>query len=168
MQARTITNQTSTPHKGYYIFYHSINTVLHHNDIALRRVVLTPQESDLLDCLARQADCAVSRKEINQFLYGERRIPVTNSLEVIIGRLRRKLAPLKSHPVILTVRGHGYKLVQTVIFSEPAKCDSCSTNLGESLIVTAGGTETWICSVCQDKEHAKLAAAAAPQPQPVL
>ncbi len=60
----------------------------------------------MLSCLILPADGVVPRGELMERVYeGDAEVD-SNSVEVIITRLRRKIAPAR----IETVRGHGYRL----------------------------------------------------------
>lgn len=72
------------------------------------RVALTAIEWALLVCLARRPGRICSRAEIELSLHGEfgREQRASNSVEVIVSRLRRKL----DDGLITTHRGQGYRL----------------------------------------------------------
>lgn len=67
---------------------------------------LTALEWRVLACLAMRCDVVVERAELNEKAYDGDADVDSNSLEVIIGRLRRKIG----HDLIETVRGRGYRL----------------------------------------------------------
>jgi len=68
---------------------------------------LTALEWRVLACLTLRKDVVVERSELNEKAYeGDAEVD-SNSLEVIIARLRRKIG----HDLIETVRGRGYRLV---------------------------------------------------------
>lgn len=73
-----------------------------------RNIELTRFEARLLDLLIRAKNRPLSRSEIWDKLYGDD-YPLTNSIDVIIARLRRKI---KNSPYlsISTVRGVGYQV----------------------------------------------------------
>jgi len=52
----------------------------------------------------------VSREEILEQAWGEREEPMSNTIDVLVGRLRRKLDRPKQPSRIETVRGMGYRL----------------------------------------------------------
>jgi two-component system OmpR family response regulator len=67
---------------------------------------LTALEWRVLACLAMRKEVVVERTELNEKAYeGDAEVD-SNSLEVIVGRLRRKIG----HDMIETVRGRGYRL----------------------------------------------------------
>jgi len=69
-------------------------------------VKLTALEFNLLAYLAHRLGQPVSKTELTEHLYAQDFDRDSNTLEVIVGRLRRKLG----EGVIETVRGHGYRL----------------------------------------------------------
>lgn len=69
-------------------------------------VPLTAQEYRLLVYLALAADRVVTRTELSEHVYERDRDPDSNVLDVLIGRIRRKL----SAPLIETVRGRGFMI----------------------------------------------------------
>jgi two-component system OmpR family response regulator len=70
---------------------------------------LTAFELRLLTELIVRKGVAVSRDHLMSSVYGYEKEADGSSLEVIMGRLRRKISP----QVIETVRGYGYRLVST-------------------------------------------------------
>ncbi|HVA13158.1 MAG TPA: response regulator transcription factor [Stellaceae bacterium] len=68
---------------------------------------VTALEWRVLACLALRHDVVVERSELNEKAYDGDADVDSNSLEVIIARLRRKIG----HAMIETVRGRGYRLV---------------------------------------------------------
>ncbi|MEM9384991.1 MAG: response regulator transcription factor [Pseudomonadota bacterium] len=71
-----------------------------------RAVSLTASEYDLLECLLRQAGRVMPRDRLEAVLARSARTPGSNTLDVYIHRLRRKL----DASVIRTVHGIGYVL----------------------------------------------------------
>lgn len=69
-------------------------------------VHLTPQEYRLLSVLLHHKGNVVSQAELIEQIYGDGPDRDTNALEVLVGRLRRKLVP----GLIRTRRGFGYIL----------------------------------------------------------
>jgi DNA-binding response OmpR family regulator len=76
--------------------------------VAGHDVTLTAREYALLEYLVRNAGIAVSREDIEERVWGGAFEVSSNVLEVMIGRLRRKLGA-KASPAIETVRGFGYR-----------------------------------------------------------
>ncbi len=72
-------------------------------------VALTAFEFRLLEYLARNRERVVSRRELGDYLYPQDADRDSNVLEVLIGRLRRKLDPDGSAHPVETVRGRGYR-----------------------------------------------------------
>lgn len=71
-----------------------------------RNVVLTPKEWALLRVLASRPEQTFTRERLQEALYQWDSTSDSNTLEVFISRLRRKL----SSDLIQTVRGTGYRL----------------------------------------------------------
>ena len=69
-------------------------------------VVLTSHEFRLLAYLMHRPGTVVSRTELTEHLYAQDFDRDSNTIEVFVGRLRRKLPP----DTIETVRGMGYRL----------------------------------------------------------
>lgn len=70
-------------------------------------ITLTAQETNVLSYLLHNADSVVSRTELSEHVYGYDGERDSNTIEVFIGRLRRKLGS----DLIRTVRGRGYQVV---------------------------------------------------------
>ncbi len=71
---------------------------------------LTTFEYRLLETLVRQRPGVVTRQALSDYLYPHGEDRDSNVLEVLVGRLRRKLDPTGSTGLIDTVRGRGYRL----------------------------------------------------------
>ncbi len=71
---------------------------------------LTAREFTILELLMRSPGAVVSREEILEQAWGEREEPMSNTIDVLVGRLRRKLERPKGPSSIETVRGAGYRL----------------------------------------------------------
>jgi two-component system, OmpR family, response regulator len=67
---------------------------------------LTALEGRVLSCLMLRKDHVVARRDILERVYDGDAEVDSNSIEVIVARLRRKIG----HGLIRTVRGHGYQL----------------------------------------------------------
>lgn len=72
-------------------------------------VELTAYEYRLLEYLMLHAGEVVSKAELTEHLYEEDMDRDSNVLEVLVGRLRRKLDPERSLNPIDTLRGRGYR-----------------------------------------------------------
>jgi two-component system response regulator PhoP len=70
---------------------------------------LTAFEYRLLEFLARERARVVTKQELADYLYPHGEDRDSNVLEVLIGRLRRKLDPEGTLAPIETVRGRGYR-----------------------------------------------------------
>lgn len=71
---------------------------------------LTAREFTILELLMRTPGAVVSREEILEQAWGEREEPMSNTIDVLVGRLRRKIDRPKGPSSIETVRGAGYRL----------------------------------------------------------
>jgi two-component system copper resistance phosphate regulon response regulator CusR len=71
---------------------------------------LTAREFAILETLLRRPEGVTSREEILEEAWGEREEPMSNTIDVLIGRLRRKLDSPGRPSRIETVRGMGYRL----------------------------------------------------------
>ena len=70
---------------------------------------LTTYEYRVLEYLVRERARVVSKQELSDYLYPHDEDRDSNVLEVLIGRLRRKLDPDGSLAPIETLRGRGYR-----------------------------------------------------------
>jgi two-component system response regulator PhoP len=70
---------------------------------------LTTFEYRMLEYLVRQRARVVTKQELSDYLYPHGEDRDSNVLEVLIGRLRRKLDPQGGLAPIETVRGRGYR-----------------------------------------------------------
>ncbi len=70
---------------------------------------LTTFEYRMLEYLARHRPKVVSKQELSDYLYPHDEDRDSNVLEVLIGRLRKKLDPEGTLAPIETVRGRGYR-----------------------------------------------------------
>jgi two-component system, OmpR family, response regulator len=81
--------------------------------IARRRgrvIDLMPREFQLLEYLARNVDQVVSRAMLLQHVWDLHFDPMTNVIDVYVGRVRRKIDNGEAYPLIHTVRGIGFCL----------------------------------------------------------
>jgi DNA-binding response OmpR family regulator len=74
-------------------------------------LVLTAREFAILETLLRRPGAVITREEILEQAWGEREEPMSNTVDVLIARLRRKIDTPKKASRIETVRGMGYRLV---------------------------------------------------------
>jgi len=70
---------------------------------------LTSFEYRLLEYFVLHPGQVVSKMELNEHLYDEDADPDSNVIEVLIGRLRRKLDPQGGWQPVETLRGRGYR-----------------------------------------------------------
>jgi len=75
--------------------------------VAGNDVVLTAQEFSLLALLLANQGRVYSKNEIEDRLYREA-LPTSNAIEVLVSRLRSKLAGAGAKKIVETVRGMGY------------------------------------------------------------
>lgn len=75
-----------------------------------RVIELLPREFRLLEYLVRNAGEVVSRAMLLQHVWDLHFDPMTNVIDVYVGRLRRKLDHGQNYPLIHTVRGVGFCL----------------------------------------------------------
>jgi len=73
-------------------------------------VRLTAREYALLEYLMRNPHRMVSRARILDHVWDDNFDPVANAVDVLVGRVRRKLDGAGCRPVIHTIRGGGYIL----------------------------------------------------------
>jgi two-component system copper resistance phosphate regulon response regulator CusR len=74
-----------------------------------RELELSPREFDLLSTFVRARGRVLSRTELLADVWGMQHDPGTNVVDVIVGRVRRKLKAAGG-PELVTVRGEGYRL----------------------------------------------------------
>lgn len=78
---------------------------LHNND---KLIELTSFEYRTIEYLVRHAGTVVSKQTLNEYLYPHDEDTDSNVIEVMIGRLRKKLDPDNNLKPIETLRGRGY------------------------------------------------------------
>jgi DNA-binding response OmpR family regulator len=77
-------------------------------DLGDARVQLSPLEFGVLSTLAAHPAAPVSRADLLREVWGTRYSGGSNTVDVVIGSLRRKLGPVGDR--VETVRGVGYRL----------------------------------------------------------
>jgi two-component system response regulator PhoP len=77
--------------------------------VADQRIELTSFEYRVLEYLMHRAGEVVSKTELTERLYAQDFDRDSNTIEVFVGRLRRKLDPDDSFSPIETLRGRGYR-----------------------------------------------------------
>lgn len=75
-----------------------------------RRIELLPREFKLLEYLVRNAERVVPRAMLLQHVWDLHFDPMTNIIDVYVGRVRRKVDSGGCYPLIHTVRGVGFRL----------------------------------------------------------
>jgi two-component system OmpR family response regulator len=75
-----------------------------------RMIDLMPREFQLLEYLARNANHVVSRAMLLQHVWDLHFDPMTNVIDVYVGRVRRKIDSGQAYPLLHTVRGIGFCL----------------------------------------------------------
>jgi DNA-binding response OmpR family regulator len=73
-------------------------------------IELTSTEIAILDLLMTKPGTVYSREKILNVVWGESIDPMTNLVEVYIGKLRKKIDGEGDRPLIETLRGRGYRL----------------------------------------------------------
>jgi two-component system, OmpR family, response regulator len=73
-----------------------------------RDIKMLPREFQLLEYLLRNAGHVVSRAMLLQQVWDLHFDPTTNTIDVYVGRVRRKVDGQQDYPLIHTVRGVGY------------------------------------------------------------
>lgn len=74
------------------------------------RLPLTARELAILEALMQAQGGLVTRSQLFEYAWGEEQEPMSNTIEVLVSRLRRRLAEAGSRVQIRGVRGSGYKL----------------------------------------------------------
>ena len=85
----------------------SVNTASQQAYLEKEELDLTSFEYKLLTYLLMGQQRIISKAELTEHLYAQDFDRDSNVIEVLIGRLRRKLAP---YPLIQTARGRGYRM----------------------------------------------------------
>jgi DNA-binding response OmpR family regulator len=92
-----------------------IDHALHQVTLASTVLQLTPTEYRLLTVLAARPDQVVPRDALAKLVWGDPDTGTSRTIDVHIGRLRVKLAQAgRTAPQIISVRGFGYKIVNTL------------------------------------------------------
>ena len=73
-----------------------------------RALRLTAREYALLEYLLRTPERVLRRGQILEHVWDDNFDPVANAVDVLVGRVRRKLDPEGTSPLIHTLRGAGY------------------------------------------------------------
>jgi two-component system copper resistance phosphate regulon response regulator CusR len=75
-----------------------------------KEISLTTKEFTVLEYFARNAGRVIGREELSEHCWDENYDPFTNSIEVFVNRLRKKIDKDANNPLIQTRRGAGYIL----------------------------------------------------------
>lgn len=78
-----------------------------------RTLSLTNKEFGVLEYLARHPGVVVSAEELLEHVWDAHADPFTQTVRVTVGTLRRKLTVAGEQPVLETVIGRGYRLVES-------------------------------------------------------
>ncbi len=78
--------------------------------VQAREVALTRYEYNTLEYMMLNADKVISKSELTEHLYDQDFDLDSNVIEVLIGRLRKKIDPSGDLKPIATLRGQGYRL----------------------------------------------------------
>jgi len=87
-----------------------LNTAYRTVTRAGRLIKLTAREYGLLEYLMRNPGRVVTRGQILEHVWDDNFDPVANVVDVLVGRLRRKIDTPGARPLVHTVRGAGYRL----------------------------------------------------------
>ncbi len=74
------------------------------------QLAVTARELAIVEVLLRADGGVVSREDLMEQAWGERQEPMSNTIDVLIGRLRRKLQAAGATVSVEAVRGLGYRL----------------------------------------------------------
>jgi len=75
-----------------------------------RGIRLTAREYALLEYLMRNPRRVLSRGQLLDHVWDDNFDPVANAVDVLVGRVRRKIEQSGERPLLHTVRGMGYVL----------------------------------------------------------
>lgn len=78
-----------------------------------RRIKLTAREYALLEYLLRNPNRVLSRAKLLEHVWDDNFDPVANAVDVLVGRVRRKIDVADAPPLIHTIRGAGYMLSES-------------------------------------------------------
>jgi len=88
----------------------TINTASKSVLVDENNITLTQYEYNTLEYLALKSGAVVSKTELTEHLYDQDFDLDSNVIEVLVGRLRKKLDPNNTLKPIATLRGQGYRL----------------------------------------------------------
>lgn len=104
---RTVDQSSSILEVGPLRLDTARHEVLHDGEL----LDLTPKEFALLRYFMAHAGHVLSQEHLLEHVWDENADPFTNTVRVTVGTLRRKLNPGDGEPLIETVIGSGYRLV---------------------------------------------------------
>jgi two-component system copper resistance phosphate regulon response regulator CusR len=90
----------------------SLDPATHRVERAGIALSLTAREFALAEYLLRSANRVVSRAQILEHVWDDNFDPVANAVDVLVGRVRRKIDAPGLLPLLHTVRGAGYVLAE--------------------------------------------------------
>ena len=111
-------------------------------------IKLTRSEFALLREFSSRPGRVLSRDHLLEALSGRRSEACDRSIDMLVGRLRRKIEPDPRHPtLILAVPGHGYKFTPAVRTGEPQADES------PARITGSGPTTAQVAVAPPDRRH---------------
>jgi two-component system, OmpR family, response regulator PhoP len=105
-----------------------INTATKLVSVSNENIALTQYEYNTLEYLALNKSRVISKTELTEHLYDQDFDLDSNVIEVLIGRLRKKLDPSNTLKPIITHRGQGYRLNENDSDSTQIKNDCNERN----------------------------------------
>jgi DNA-binding response OmpR family regulator len=75
-----------------------------------REIPLTTKEFAVLEVLMRHPGAVLTRERISAHAWDDNYDPLSNVIDVYVGRLRRKIDQGEEPPLVETVRGAGYRI----------------------------------------------------------
>jgi DNA-binding response OmpR family regulator len=90
----------------------SLDTTARHLKVGGRVVAIPPRELDALELLMRRTDNVVPKRLFEDTIYGFSEDVVSNTIEALVSRLRRRLQAIDASVTIHTLRGIGYLLTE--------------------------------------------------------
>lgn len=99
----------------------TIDTAMHHAQRGERILDLTSKEFTLLRYFMSRPGQVVSQEELLDHVWDEHADPVTNTVRVTVGTLRRKVSINEEPDLIQTVVGSGYRLLDEIPFSQSSE-----------------------------------------------
>ena len=101
-----------------------------------REIELTNREFELLEYLARNQKLVVSRERLLEDVWGYDPFEQTNTIDVFISNLRRKLESGGEPRLLHTKRGAGY------VLKAPRERPAARSSLSSSVFPSAGGSRS--------------------------